>query len=196
MYSAIPSCKKTALWAAVALGFAAWLGSLATPTQGQERNALEEELKMAYLLKFPGFVTWPKKAFANAKAPLVVAVWSEAPLAAAVRAAIEKERYGDRPVRLREVKSWDETKDCHVLYLPSRATIPASPPLALKQPMLIVRGIALKEAPASIAFAREGDRLRFDINVPVARAAGLVIDSKLLKMARRVQVEEEGGAKP
>ncbi len=195
MQKVIPSRKKTALWAVLGLGLTACLGNLATPTHGQERNALEEELKMAYLLKFPGFVTWPTKAFANAKAPLVVAVWSEAPLAAGVRAAIEKERYGNRPVQLRVVKSWDETKESHVLYLPSREMVPAPPPAVLKQPMLIVRGIAVKAA-ASITFAREGDRLRFDINVPVARAAGLVIDSKLLKMARRVQVEEEGGAKP
>ncbi len=195
MYKMIPSRRKKALWAVLGLGLAAWLGNFATPTHGQEGSASVDELKMAYLLKLPGFVTWPKKAFANAKAPLVIAVWSETPLAEGVRTAIEKERYGNRPVQLRAVKSWEETKGCHVLYLPSGAMNLPAPAAVLKEPMLIVRGIAVKESPASITFVREGDRLRFDISVPVARAAELVIDSKLLKMARRVQVEEGGGTK-
>lgn len=43
--------------AALGLGLAAWLLLGATPAWGQERSVPVEELKLAYVAKFPGFVT-------------------------------------------------------------------------------------------------------------------------------------------
>ena len=37
-----------------------------------------------------------------------------------------------------------------------------------------------------VAFVREGDRVRFDVNVTEAQRAGLTISSRLLRVARRV----------
>lgn len=153
-----------------------------------------ESLKLSYLLKFPEFVTWPKNAFANAKAPLVIGVWrGEMPVPEELRAVIEKEKYGTRPTKFREVKEWNEAQGCHLLYLPGGPQAPP-PDSVFRQPLLIVSGGALTVLEASITFAREDNRLRFDINVPAAKAAGLVIDGRLLKLARRVKLagDKEG----
>lgn len=188
MNETIQTRRKKALLAAFGFGLGCWMAA-AVCVQGQEAAPTAEELKLAYLLKFPGFVTWPKKAFPNAKAPLIVAVWSGAKaVPEGWIKIIEKERYGTRPVKFREVKSWEETKECHVLFLPDADSPPPPPDAVHRQPLLIVRGSAPTVPEASITFVKEGDRLRFDISVPAVKAAGLVMDARLLKLARQVRL--------
>jgi len=196
MSNAIPASRQTALLAALGLGLAAWLLLGATPAWGQERSVPVEELKLAYVAKFPGFVTWPERVFANARAPLVIGVWTSAPLSVQAREAMEKERHGMRAVQVRTVKSWDEVNGCHLLYLPSGEVIPRPPEGILKLPILIVRGSKVPAPEAALSFVREGDRLRFDISVPAAKAAGLVLDGQLLKLARTVRLEPQKEGPP
>ena len=47
---------------------------------------------------------------------------------------------------------------------------------------------------AAVTFVREGDRVRFDVNLTEAQRAGLTISSRLLRVARRVVPPPEPGA--
>ncbi len=189
MHTPFQTRRTKTLPLAFALGLGCWM-VVAASAQEQEAAPTAENLKLAYLLKFPGFVTWPKQAFPNAKAPLIIAVWSgEKAAPEGWSKIVEKERYGARPVKFREVKSWDETKGCHVLLLLAVQPPPPPPDAVRRQSLLIVGETGAGMPEAAITFAREGDRLRFDINVPLAKSAGLVMDARLLKLARRVKLE-------
>lgn len=151
-------------------------------------------VKAEFIERFTRFVDWPDSVFASASSPFVVCVWGSGALATQLESVVAHRRIKGRLVRVLHVGSGDGLTPCHILYV-----------AAVERD--VVRGITAKTRGKSIlsvgdqpGFAQEGVLInlvvdddgfvRFEINRDVARASGLKISAKLMRLARLV------GARP
>jgi hypothetical protein len=183
----------------------------------------DREQKVRYLLNFTEYVEWPAKAFADAKAPIVIGIIGEDPFGDVLTTQAAEHR-GRRRLEVRRFKGIMEFRGqetpgrrqdelvakrkqkaralraCHVLY------VSRSEDAFLPQVFKTVRKANVLTVGDRPSFARqrrggvigffEGDSgLSFEINLAAAGAAELKISSKLLALAKVIR-KEESSPKP
>ena len=166
---------------------ASLLFSAAAPAQTAAPGS-ETEIKAAFLYKFGDFVQWPPEAFADAAAPLVVAVIGADGVADALERLVERRRVQGHPLAVRRLRRGESLAGVHILFARAGAAeLRAILASALGQPILAVTdsedGLG---AGSAINFVVDDERVRFDIALPAAERARLKISSRLLSVARRV----------
>lgn len=172
------SLVRLARWAVLVL----WLPGAVLAAEG---DALEYAVKATYLYKFAAYVDWPASAFATPGSPLALCIAGDDPFGASLDSAVREQRVAGRPLVVRRIKSVARDADCHILFAggadPQRAQFLAA-----------VRGSAVLTvtdrhesggAAGIIDFVMRDNRVRFDIDEGAATRGGLVISSKLLKLA-------------
>jgi len=144
----------------------------------------EYQVKAAFLFNFAKFVEWPRNAFSDANAPLVIGVLGQDPFGSYLDNTLQGERVANRPVTLERYRSVAEIKRCHVLFI-SRSE---SGRLNQIVNSLRYRGILTvtdgdaNQSGVIIRFVSEGNKIRFHIDSDAAKAANLVISSRLLRL--------------
>lgn len=146
----------------------------------------EYQVKAAFLFNFTKFVKWPDTAFAATNSPLVIGVMGDNPFGNNLELAVNGKSLDGHPLAVRLVGSLAEARMCHVLFIcqkPKRNI--ADTIAALKNaPVLTVSETEhFIEDGGIIKFVMEDNKVRFIINDPAAKKAGLVISSKLLNVA-------------
>jgi hypothetical protein len=144
-------------------------------------------LEAAIVYNILQFVEWPGESGQAAGEALTLCVDASSSVAHELHAL------AGRPVRrlklaLRDIADPREVHGCQALYVDSdlgrRA---ASHPEAGDRALLL---IGSSEPPplsnATVQLAQAGDRFVFDIDTRLARQAGLVVSSRLLRLARKV----------
>jgi hypothetical protein len=148
------------------------------------------EVKAEFIERFTRFVDWPDSVFASSSSPFVLCVWGTGALATQLERVVARRSIKGRPVRMLHVGAGDRLTPCHILYV-----------AAVERD--VVRGITASTRGKSIlsigdqpGFAEEGllinlvldddGFVRFEINRDVARASGLKISAKLMRLARLV----------
>ncbi len=171
--------------ALVALGApGARFGALA-PAAAAETSR-EYLIKAAFLYNFAKFTEWPAGSFPDSAAPLDVCVFGADPFGGALESIAGKTIRGRR-VAVHKVASIEAGAACHLLF------ISASEATRLTGILESLRGrpvLTIAEIPG---FARSGgiinlktnpdDRIRFEINIGIAKRVGLRLSSKLLNLA-------------
>lgn len=157
--------------------------------RGQTNIASEYQVKAVFLYNFTHFIDWPLHAFESQYAYFVIGVIGNDPLAPYIQQAIENERVGKHVIRVQRFNSVREIKNCHMLYISS------SDPVQVKE---ILDAVARKsiltigDTPnftrwgGMIRFYKEHGKIRLQINNASAKASGLKISSKLLRLAEVV----------
>jgi len=170
-------------WPTAAL-LAAALGYGQTPA-----TVSEAQVKAAFLLNFPKFVSWPASDAAPGR-PFVIGLLGQDEVGEAVRALAQGKKLGDRPLVVRRFTLVSEVAECDLLYLAAGESRRAPVVHAALQG----RGVLTVGDWAS--FAREGgmialvtdkSRIVFVANPKAAREAGLAISAQLLSLARAVE---------
>lgn len=140
-------------------------------------------VKAGYLYKFGAFVDWPVEAFGSPDAPVVIGIVDADPLADELKVVVEGRSLRGREIAVRRLHPGESPTGIHVLFLgPGAPAVSGEPHL-----MLTVADEALPPtAGGMIRFVRIGGRLRFDVFVRRAEAAGLAISARLLAVAHRV----------
>jgi hypothetical protein len=166
------------------------LGALATPAGVDGQPApTAAQVKAAYVYNFANFVTWPPSSFDGPNGPLHVCVAGDPEMAPNLESTFQNEIIAAHPVRVRRDPPPADRRRCHILYLSgSAAVVQATLKSLVSAPVLTVgSGDRFVEAGGMLAFVPEGKRIRFDVNLRGATAAGLTLSSQLLQVARRVQ---------
>lgn len=170
------------VWAAILAP--AWC---AGPVRPAPAPALEElQIKAAALSSIITFTEWPATAFASPESPLVVGVLGHDPTAALLTDFVANEIWQGRGVVLRTLASPSEAKTCHAVYIAHSEngrwrTLSAQ--FAGKPILTISDGENFARQGGIIQLAVERNKLRLIVNLGVARAAGLAISSKVLRLA-------------
>jgi len=143
-----------------------------------------DQLRAGYLLNFIKFVEWPAAAEPQGR---VLCFVGGVGIREAIAGAQSRQRSG-ASITTRVLSKGESAAGCQLLYVEAEV---GSAPDTSGQPVLTV-----SDAPdfarhgGMVELFSEGNRLRFNINLEVARRAGLRISSSLLQLASHV--EESG----
>lgn len=160
------------------------LGAL--PVAAAAETSREYLIKAAFLYNFAKFTEWPAGSFLDSTAPLDVCVFGEDPFGGALESIAGKTIRGRR-VAVHKVASIEAGAACHLLF------ISASEATRLTGILESLRGRPVLTIAEMPGFARSGgiinlktnpdDRIRFEINIGIAKRVGLRLSSKLLNLA-------------
>jgi hypothetical protein len=193
-FSAAPYKRSVAVLAAAVLvlcllqrggGYAAERGE---PPSG------EYQVKAAFVYNFIKFVEWPSGERLTGDT-FRVCILGEVPAAAPFEDLNGQEVLGRR-LSVTMLKSPQEARACQVLF------VAAPPSVRLTEVLDSLSGVPVLTIGDTDGYAKRGiminmflenKRVRFEINAETARAAGLRISTKLLKLASKVYGAAPGG---
>lgn len=150
----------------------------------QSASASEYQVKAAFLFNFAKFVSWPPQAFRDANTPLVIGVLGRDPFGSHLDDTVRGERINNRQLVIRRYQSAAEINNCHVLFISRSESGRLDQIVAALQnrTLLIVTDADGGKGGVIIRFVTEGNRIRFKIDAEAAKAAKLIISSKLLRL--------------
>ncbi|HEX6097249.1 MAG TPA: YfiR family protein [Thermoanaerobaculia bacterium] len=165
----------------------------AIPARGADRS-LEYAVKATFLYKFASFVEWPQGSFAHESSPFHLCVAGPDPFAGRIQQAVSGQSVGRHPIVLRHLAKAEPQSDCHVMFVSDSAAQSAAEALAAVSgtPTLTVTDSAIGATAGIMHFVIAGGRVSFDIDTVAAARNRLVIRSKLLELARRVNAARPG----
>jgi hypothetical protein len=160
-----------------------------TVMSAQEPAASEYQVKAVFLFNFAQFVDWPAATFADSTAPVVIGVLGDDPFGEILDNTLRDERFAGHPFEVRRFRTVAEVTGCQILFIDGgRHDRPEEVLAALAdRPILTVsEGDRFAQRGGMIGFVTDRKRIRLQINLEAAQAAGLVISSKLLRVAEVV----------
>lgn len=176
-----------AAWVAVAAVIVCVRTLAAQPTTTRSpEQPLEEEVKAVFLYNFAKYVDWPS-APQGSSARIRMCVAGNADFLSILREAVRDEIVNGRPLAALGLDGLDEARECDVLYVGPSSGADASAWLnAVRGRQVLTVGDGAMVDGLVIAFVRDQNRIRFDINRQAAARQKLTISSRLLGLARRV----------
>jgi hypothetical protein len=178
---------RLALWSVVL--FAAVFHATGPGTAWAQSTVDEYRMKAAFLFHFAQFVEWPADTPADGGNSLFLCTLGEDPFRGELENTVEGKQIGSRTLRIRHLKSPQDTRGCHVLFISKSEGkhIPALLANLRNAPVLTVgEADDFLGAGGIIRFCLEGNRVRFEINREAAESARLRISSQLLLLAKNV----------
>jgi hypothetical protein len=184
LLASLATMPRTIAWLACVLALA--LSAAPAPVAAQPASGAD--IKAAFLLNFAKFVEWPGGGGPPGR-PFTIGVLGDDAMADALRDLGRGKSAAGRPLNTLRVTIKDPLADLHMLF------VGASEERRLAAVLERVTGGSVLtvsdlnrfcELGGTIQFRSEHDRVRFDINLGQAERSGLVINSKLLALARSV----------
>lgn len=148
----------------------------------------EYQVKAAYLYNFAKFIKWPANTFRNKTIPLTIGVLGKNAFSDKLK-PLNSRIVRNRPIRIKYFKTLSEVENCQLLY------IDISEPEELDAILnnLILRPIItigdnknFASSGGVIQFVNIRERLRFIINLDVAKKNNIQMDAQLLSLAIEV----------
>ena len=153
---------------------------------GARQPSLEYDVKAAFVLNFVRYVEWPPT---HRTPPLRICVLQTNPFGKRLETVVSGEQWQGGPIEVLVIPDLRPGAECHLLYVPEAAADRFTDGLSTvaKQPMLTVgEGARFLQQGGMIRLFVEDNRVRFSITQKAAEAAGLMISSRLLRLARVV----------
>lgn len=176
--------------------FLLWLClmTLLCSTKGTQAQVPKEyQVKAVFLFRLAQFVTWPTNRFSDTNSPVVIGVLGTNPFGEALPLAVRGETAQNRPIEIRELRRDEEAQRCHIVFISrseaSRAEqITGS--LAGDSVLTVsdMEDFVIRKG-GMVRFLTERNKVNLRINADAAKAAGLVLNSRLLRMAEIVKSE-------
>jgi len=163
--------------------------ALAPALAVDQASLLERKVKAAYLLKFANYVDWPEASFARSDSPLVIGVFGAESLAAELQQSAAGRQLRGRTVEVRPLRRGDSS-GVHILFFSQLERDALENTLEYARTHNVLTVTDSEEVRSSGAMVRllEVDaRLRFEVDLRAAAAAGLKISALMLSSAYRVQ---------
>lgn len=170
-------------------GLAIFCGAAGTG-QGAEVRFKDYEVKAGFLNNFTKYVEWPTNRFHAPNAPFIVAVAGNSPCKAELELIARERNPQGRGLIIKTVTTPEAAQEAHVLF------ISASEDSRMKEWLNAVQGRSVLTVGESelfgkqggmILFLLEGEKIRFELNMDQATAAGLRVSAQLQKVAKSVR---------
>jgi hypothetical protein len=148
----------------------------------------EYQVKAAFLLNFTKFVEWPASAFENSGSPLTICIFGNDPFGKDIDQLLEGETVKGRRLAVERLRRAPAPKSCQVLFF-SRSEKDISKIMTGLGPGVLTvsdRDRFLLEG-GMIALLIDDSRVRFDISQRTAIRASLMMNARLLNVARTVE---------
>lgn len=164
------------------------------PACAQDAGGLEYKVKAGYLFNFAKFIEWPASAFASERAPLVVASIDDGTVLPVLNQVLQGKNVNGRAIEVKAVTTLAGASGAHILFVARTAKIDLGTlreQLGRSSTLVVGEIEGFVDKGGTIGFVKEGDNLRFQLNLDTAGAAGLKISSKLSSVARVVKAGEK-----
>ncbi len=160
----------------------------------QKSKPKEFEVKATYLYNFARFVGWPATAGAAKSDSFAICVLGQDPFGPVLDAVVAGETINGKAVSAKRVLKPQDAVGCRVLYISSSEDGRLKEILAAldKAGVLTVSDI-FSQRGGMIQFIQESNKIRFEVNLASAGAAGLTLSSELLKVAVTVRKYPQPG---
>ena len=150
----------------------------------------EDQIKAAFLFNFARYVEWPADALSESDASIRICMIGSESFASVVSKIVSGKKVSERSVEVTTTTDLSAADQCHILYVGTDAGITAADVASsvagrsvftvADQPNFATKG--------GIAnFIRTDNKVRFEINPDTAKAAGLKVSSRLLRLAKVVK---------
>jgi hypothetical protein len=195
-HAAVCSTARSSLAGVWTLLLAAGILALQVSPSGlaQTPAANEFQIEAVFLFNFTQFVIWPSTAFADANDPFVICVLGEDRFGAYLDDTIRGEKVAERSMVVKRYRRVEDIDVCHILYISkSEAT-------KIREVLARLQGRSVLSVSDADRFGRDGGMIRFvvehnhvrlRINLQAAKAAGLTISSKLLRVVDIVETGKD-----
>jgi hypothetical protein len=170
------------------LSFAAAAALLAIPSSRLFSTELEYKVKAAFMQKFTDFVEWPESAI-NSSPHFVIGIIGNSPIGSYLAKNIGDKKIYGKSVEIKHLTDYTDIRKCHVLFISfsEKESLSAILANARNRPVLTVGDTAkFSEMGVMINFYREGDYIRFEVNIDEAFDSKLKFSSRLLKLSKIV----------
>lgn len=157
----------------------------------------EHEVKAAFLFNFMRFTDWPPEKISKDKTMKVFVIGNYTECK--TLRELDKKKINDREINIHIFKSYKSIQDpnilqiSHLLFISSPESKHSKEILNItngKSVLVIGESNGFLEIGGIVNFVKKKQKIRFEVNRVKATKENLVIDSKLLKLATRVIVEE------
>jgi hypothetical protein len=152
-------------------------------------NAMEYQIKAAFLYKFCIYTEWPSAAFARSDSPFVFGVLGPENFIAELNAAVKGRTIGNRTVQIREINNENDLAGVHAIFLARshQEFLPSLYAAASGMPLLVVTESEGSLADgATINFTLKNSRVSFEVALDNAQLQGLHLSAKMLEVASNV----------
>jgi YfiR/HmsC-like len=150
----------------------------------------EFQVETAYLYNFGKFVRWPDRVNADRREAFTICVFGQDPFGSILDASVAGRSIDGKGVIAKRISALREVLNCQILFISSSEEGRLDKILndLDKAAILTVSDMPqFSERGGMIHFLREGNRVRFDINLTATQNAGLTLSSELLKVAATVK---------
>jgi hypothetical protein len=153
----------------------------------------EYQLKAVLLFRLAQFVECPTNRFSTTNSPIIIGVLGKNPFGEALPHAVRGESAQNRPIEIRELRRDDEAQACHIVFI-SRSEAQRVREITAgfaRQSVLTVSdmdGFVISGG-GMVQFLTEENNVNLRIHAERAKAGGLVLNSRLLRMAEIVKSE-------
>jgi hypothetical protein len=146
------------------------------------------EVKATLLFNFCHFAQWPDVAFPDATAPFVIAILGRDPFGKFLDDLVVGEQTHGRRIVVRHASRVEELVSAHLVYVSAseQAQVRRVVAALRGKPILTVGeeiGAGYTALGGLIGFSTERGNIKIRINLDAARAVGLSISAKLLRVA-------------
>ncbi|HIF92840.1 MAG: YfiR family protein [Myxococcales bacterium] len=150
----------------------------------------EDPIMAAFLFNFACYVEWPKNAFDRSDSPVEICLLGSGDFSDVVTRVVSEKRVGNRSAAVRSIAKLELTSGCHILFSGHDLDT------AHDDAVASLRGQSVFSVSDREEFATAGgisnfigseSRIRFEINADAAKAAGLKVSSRLLRLAKVVR---------
>jgi hypothetical protein len=165
----------------------ALLWPLAAPGQ-----ALEHEVKAAYLFRFLSFVEWPATSFARPDSPIVIGVLGADDVLEELRDIVPGRVVQGRPVAVQRIATLEGRQaevaaGVHVLFIGREASGQLARLVPSRGVLVVSDSAGGLDQGAVVNFVRSEGRVRFEVAVDAATRRELKISSRMLAVASSVR---------
>jgi hypothetical protein len=146
----------------------------------------ETEVKAAMIYNFAQFIEWPESEQKTGPPSFVIGVFGEDPIEMILQETLKGETFQNRSIQVRHLMAPNDAKACDIVFVSQsqRKRVPEILEAIRGSNTLTVGDTEdFVAVGGMIAFKKEGNRVRFQINPDAAMRAGLRISSKLLRLA-------------
>ena len=151
------------------------------------QTSKENQLKAVFLFRLAQFVEWPASAFETNESPIIIGILGEDPFGQALDLVVRDETAHNRPLGIRQFKRVEDVTACHILFISRSESGHIETILRTLQGRSILTVSDLEESflkkGGMIRFVTEQNKVNIQIHPEVAKEAGLIISSRLLRVA-------------
>lgn len=155
----------------------------------------EYRIKAAFIFNFTQFVEWPGQAFATPQSPAVIGILGKDPFGTYLEETIAGESIHKHPLVIRHFSSLEEVSNCHILFITvgDKAKQQEIIEKLKGRGMLTISdaGSSFSKLGGMIRLYTKNDKINIQVNLEAAKAEGLVVSSKLLKLAEIVSTDKK-----